>query len=222
MNSSFILESLQRRYATKIFDPNLKISKENWELLESALLLTPSGYGLQPWKFFIVQDQDVRKKLMSASLDQPQVQDCSHFVVFTSKTSVNEAYIDSHVSVVAQARNMPKESFVPYFQMMVDDLIRGPKSKYISEWAARQAYIALGTLVTTAAMLNIDTCPLEGIIPEQYDEILGLEGRGYRTLAACAVGYRNPSDKYASFAKARFDKFSIINNIDVKSEGIQL
>ena len=219
MNSSFILHALQRRYATKLFDPKMKISKDHWQLLESALSLTPSGYGLQPWKFFIIDDPEVRKKLRDASLDQSQVEESSHFVVFASKNSVDESYIASHVSVVARARNMPKESFGAYFQMMVDDLVNGPKSKYISEWAARQAYIALGTLVTTAAMLEIDTCPLEGIVPERYDEILGLKNTGYRTLAACAVGYRNPSDKYANFPKARFEKSNIINHIDVMSEG---
>jgi nitroreductase len=217
MSPSYVLQALQRRYATKVFDPRINISREHWDLLESALLLTPSGYGLQPWKFFIIHDPEVRKKLRGASLGQIQVEDCSHFVVFAARNSIDQSYIDSHISVVAKVRNMPKAFFGAYFQMMVGDLIDGPKSEYIGEWAARQAYIALGTLVTTAAMLKIDTCPLEGIIPEQYDEILELKDTGYRTLAACAVGYRDPSDKYADFPKARFEKNTIIRHINIMS-----
>jgi nitroreductase len=212
-NEPAIRQSQKRRYATKIFDPTVKISASEWEILESTLLLSPSGYGLQPWKFIVVQDPQVRQKLMSVSLNQSQVAECSHFVVIAAKTSIDEAYIDSHVSVVAKVRNLPKESFDPYYQMMVDDVIHGPKGQYFREWAARQAYIALGALVTTAALLQIDTCPMEGIIPEQYDEILNLNSTGYRTLACCALGYRSVTDKYANFGKARFEKSQIINYI---------
>jgi nitroreductase len=205
-----VLQSLRRRYATKIFDPTEKISDGDWEILESALILSPSGYGLQPWKFIVVQDPEIRRRLRSASLNQSQVVDASHFIVFTSKTSMDECYIDRHVSVVAKARNRPKESFTPYFQMMVDDVLTGPKSRYFSEWAARQAYLALGALVTTAALLRIDSCPLEGIVPQEYDEILHLKDSGFRTLAGCALGYHSLDDKYATFAKARFSKDELI------------
>jgi nitroreductase len=207
------LESLKRRYSVRQFDASRKITNEDWEILESALVLTPSGYGLQPWKFFVIQNPLVLKALTGVSLNQSQVEDCSHFVVFASKIVVDENYIGSYISRIAEVRQVPKESLDAYYQMMVDDLVTGPKSHFVSEWAARQAYIALGTLVTTAAMLNIGTCPMEGIVPEQYDEILNLKATGYRTLFACALGYGSLMDKYATLPKVRFDKAQVIHYV---------
>ena len=106
MNALEVQKSLTRRYATKMFNCEEKISERDWETLESALHLSPSGYGLQPWKFFIIQDRETRKKLTEVSLNQTQIMECSHFVVFASKTSIDEEYIDSHVLVVSKARQM--------------------------------------------------------------------------------------------------------------------
>jgi nitroreductase len=88
--------------------------------------------------------------------------------------------------------------------MLTGDLIEGPRSRIQQEWATRQAYISLGTFLTATAMLGIDSCPMEGIDPIKYDEILGLSQSGYRTVVAAAAGYRAAGDKYASMAKVRF------------------
>ena len=94
--------------------------------------------------------------------------------------------------------------------MMIGDLVNGPRSHVISEWAARQAYIALGNFMTAAAMIGVDTCPLEGLDPVKYDEILGLTGSGWKTVCACPAGYRDAEDKYATSKKVRFDAKDLI------------
>src|SRR5262249_43551258 len=110
-------------------------------------------------------------------------------------------------------RNLPKETFAGYQKIMMGDLVNGGRSREIPEWAARQVYIALGNLMTSAALLHIDTCPMEGIDPLKYDDILHLNGTPYRTVVACAVGYRSADDKYASAAKVRFDRTEVIQTV---------
>lgn len=212
MNNQLI-EKLNWRYAVKKFDNQKKISDSNWKTLEESLILTPSSYGLQPWKFLIVQDPQVRKRLTPESWNQTQVEDCSHFVVFAARTSVDEAYLDFFFEEMARIRQTPKESMAGYRKMISSDLQQGPRSKMIQEWATRQTYIALGNLMTCAALLGIDACPMEGINPPKYDEILGLMGTPYRTSVACAVGYRSPQDKYAEAKKVRFNREKLVQFI---------
>ncbi len=213
LSTSELLHQLQWRYAVKKFDSTRKISATNWQVLEDALVLTPSSYGLQPWQFLMVQNLGLRQKLKSASWNQAQVEDCSHFVVFAALQSLDEAYIDRFADYTASVRHVPVEKIQGYIQMMKGDLIKGPRSREIHEWATRQAYIALGNLMTSAAVLGIDTCPMEGIEPVKYDEILQLNTTPYRTVVACAVGYRHADDAYAKAAKVRFPKDQILRTL---------
>lgn len=212
MNNQLI-EQLQWRYAVKKFDNQKKISAHEWKTLEESLMLTPSSYGLQPWKFLVVQDAKVRKLLTPHSWNQSQVEDCSHFVVFAAKNSVDDAYLDFYFDEITRIRGVAKETTAGYRKMIASDLQQGPRSKIIPEWAIRQAYIALGNLMTCAAVLKIDTCPMEGISPPHYDEILGLKNTGYQTAVACAVGYRSAEDKYALAKKVRFSRERLIQTI---------
>ena len=93
---------------------------------------------------------------------------------------------------------------------MVGDLVTGPRSKIAHEWATRQAYIALGNLMTCAAVLGVDTCPMEGFVPGEYDRVLGLENSDYVTVVCCALGYRSANDKYAGLAKVRYPATDLI------------
>jgi nitroreductase len=210
MTNNNLIQALEWRYAVKQFDATKKIPAQTWETLEQALILTPSSYGLQPWKFLNVQDKGLREKLRAQSWGQSQVTDASHFVVFLGKTAVSEKDIDSFILKTAEVRGAPKEALKGYRDMMVGDLVQGPRSKIAPEWAARQAYIALGNLMTVAASLQVDSCPMEGLDPAQYDEILGLNNSGYRTLCALALGYRSSDDKYATAKKVRYSKEQLI------------
>lgn len=205
-----LIESLEWRYATKRFEASKKIDAKTWLQLEKALILTPSSYGLQPWKFIVVENQEIKDKLKACSWNQSQVSDCSHHVVFAIKEKLDEAHIDHYLKSMAEIRGIEVESLAGFKKMLIGDLINGPRSKVITEWAARQAYIALGNFMTAAAIIGIDTCPLEGIDPVKYDEILGLTGSGWKVVVACPAGYRASDDKYAQTKKVRFDSSDVI------------
>jgi len=120
--------------------------------------------------------------------------------------------VDRFVARVAEVRGVSVESLAGYRGYMVGDLVQSARHATIHEWAARQAYIAMGNLLTSAALLGIDACPFEGLEPEKYDEILELKGSGFATVAACPLGYRAADDKYASTPKVRFEAGDVIDH----------
>ena len=205
-----LIETLNWRYATKQFDPAKKIPAPVWEALEDALVLTPSSYGLQPWHFFVVTDAKLKAALRPYSWDQPQVTDCSHHVVFATRLDIDAAFVEKYLARIADVRGVAVESLGFYRDMMTSDILNGPRSKWVQEWAARQVYIALGNFMTAAALLGVDTCPMEGMDPTKYDEILGLPAKGFRAVVACPAGYRAAGDKYAGLPKVRFPKKDLI------------
>lgn len=205
-----LVSSLRWRYATKQFDPNRKIPADVWEALEESLILTPSSYGLQPWRFVVVTTQAIKEQLVTASWRQKQPADCSHHVVFAVSQDLSEGDIDGYIARIADVRQVTPESLAGFRKMLLGTIIQGMPAAARAEWAIRQAYIALGNLMTSAALLGVDTCPMEGIQPEKYDDILGLQGTGYTTCVACAVGYRAESDRYAGLAKVRYGNEQVI------------
>jgi nitroreductase len=209
-NPKQLLDALQWRYATKVFDATKKIPADVWGALEKALVLTPTSYGLQPYQFLIVQDAAKRAALLPNSWGQKQVVDCSHFVVFTARTEMTAADVDKLISRTVELRKLSAGALDAYRGMMLGDVVNGPRGKAAHEWAARQVYIALGNLMTCAAVLGVDACPMEGINPPEYDKILRLAGTGYQTVVACALGYRSAGDKYAGLAKIRYDAAELV------------
>jgi nitroreductase len=210
LSNTDLIAALNWRYAVKQFDPSRKISAADWSALEDALVLSPSSYGMQPWKFFVVDNADLRARLRPHSWNQSQITDASHLVVFGLPEKIDEASVDRFIARIAEVRGIETASIEFYRQMILKDVIHGPRSAWVREWAARQIYIALGNLMTSAAVLGIDTCPLEGLDPREYDAILGLPERGFNTVVACALGYRSADDKYASLPKVRFPKSDML------------
>lgn len=204
-----INEQLNWRYATKAFDPKKKISAADWAALEDALVLTPSSYGLQPWKFLVVADSAVRAQLMPHAWGQRQVVDASHFVVICARTSMDETYVDKYLQDMATKRGIPVKALDPLRGMILGSLQQMDYAA-TQEWAAKQCYIALGNFMTVAALAGIDTCPMEGFVPEKFDEILGLSARGLTSVVCCPAGYRSADDKYASMAKVRWDRSEVV------------
>ena len=202
-----LLEVLNWRYATKKFDPTKKIPADVWETLRQTLLLTPSSFGLQPWKFIEVVDPAIREKLVAASWNQRQVADADRMVVFAVPETLDEAHVDRYLAKTAAVQKVPVESLAGYRKMLVGTL------GYGVDWFAKQAYIALGNFMTSAALLGVDTCPMEGLEPKQYDEILGLTAMGYRTVFACPAGYRAVDDAHAKRPKVRFDEKDVFLKI---------
>lgn len=208
-----LVEALTWRYATKVFDPTRPIAAETWDTLEQSLILSPSSFGLQPYRFLVVRDQALRKQLLPHSWNQNQVVDCSHYVVFASRTSLTTEEIDRFIKLIANTRNIPADSLAGYRGMMVGALIDGPLKSAVNEWATRQVYIALGNLMTAAALLGVDACPMEGFAPAEYNRLLNLPAAGYSAVVCCALGYRAAADKYASLPKVRFPKDQLIQHI---------
>lgn len=207
-----LLEQLHWRYATKRFEPGRKIPPATWDTLEQALVLSPSSYGLQPWKFIVIQDAALREKLQTVSWNQTQVTECPHYVVFAVRRKMTEAQVDRFIARTAEVRGITVESIKFYRDMILGDVVHGPRGAVAQEWAARQAYIALGGLMTAAALLGVDACPMEGLNPLAYDDILGLANSEFATVMACALGYRSSADKYASLAKVRYPASEVIEH----------
>lgn len=208
-----LVAQLRWRYAVKKFDPARRIDAATWRALEETLVLTPSSYGIQPWRFVVVEDADVRAKLRPASWNQPQVTDASHYVVFAYRADLGEADVDRWVRRTAEVRGVPEETLAGFRRMLVGGIVRGMDTARRDHWAALQVYIALGSFMTAAALVGVDTCPMEGIEPAKYDEVLGLPAQGFRTVCACAAGYRAADDRAASLPKVRFPHDDVVRRM---------
>lgn len=204
-----LIASLKWRYATKVFDSSKTIPEDVWNALEDSLVLTPSSFGLQPWHFEIITDPELKKELLPHSWNQTQVTDCSHLVVFTAKLNTGNSEIADFLKRTAEVREVELDSLDGYGKMM-SGFMAQMDNEQLLQWAKLQTYIALGQLMTSAGVLGIDACPMEGISQPEYDRILNLTKKGYTTSVACALGYRSADDKYAELAKVRFDKKDLL------------
>ncbi|MEO6740246.1 MAG: NAD(P)H-dependent oxidoreductase [Chthoniobacteraceae bacterium] len=204
LNPDTLLAQLNWRCASKKFDATKKIAPELWAALEKALILTPSSFGLQPWKFIVITDAAVKQKLVPVSWNQTQPADCSHHVVFAARRAVAVKDVDHLIESTVAVRGGTVEALKGYRDIMVGFVDKAAKEGWAREWAIRQVYIALGNFMTSAALIGVDTCPMEGISAADYDKILGLEGSEFATVVACAAGYRAADDKYAAAIKVRY------------------
>jgi len=213
ISSELLLNQLQWRYATKGFDSTRQIPEGTWQTLERVLVLTPSSFGLQPWKFFVVSNKKLREQLLSASWGQRQVVDASCLVVFAIKNNLTPRDVDRYVARITEVRHLKAESLNDFRGMMMGFVSQAKDGFDINGWSARQAYIALGNFMTAAALLGVDTCPMEGFEPAKYDDILGLKKLGYSAVVLCAAGFRAADDQSASFPKVRFEKNEVVAEI---------
>ncbi len=206
-----LIQALNWRYATKHFDAAKKIPADVWAALEKTLVLTPTSYGLQPYKFFVVENPAKRTELFAHSWHQKQVVEASHFVVFTARTEMKEADVDKFIQRAVEVRKLPVDALNRYREVIVRDVVHGGRGTH--GWTTQQTYIALGNLMTAAALIGVDASPLEGIVPAEYDKILNLKNSGYATVVACALGYRSADDKYAGMAKIRYETNELVHYI---------
>lgn len=210
-----VLAGLRWRYATKKFDPARRLDAATLAALEEALLLSPSSFGLQPWKFLWVETPGLRQRLRAASWNQAQVTEAPHYLVLCRRAELSAADVDRWVSRLAQVRGVEPASLAGYRRTMVGG-VENPDSLPgggVSAYAARQVYLALGVLLATAAALRVDSCPLEGFDPAAYDAILGLDRQGWRATVACALGHRAADDHHAVQAKVRFEASEVVARV---------
>jgi nitroreductase len=202
--------ALRWRYATKQFDPQRSIPDDQWQVLLDSLVLAPSSFGLQPWKFIVVSDPALREMLKEISWGQAQVTEADRLVVLTARTDLDQADIERWIDFLAEHQDTPRDA-LNGLQKVLSGFVAGMDRESTHNWCVRQVYLALGQLMTTAAMLGVDACPLEGIDPAGYDRTLDLEGSGYATSVVCTLGYRDPADQYASKTKVRYPAEEIID-----------
>ncbi|MCB0736701.1 MAG: NAD(P)H-dependent oxidoreductase [Bacteroidetes bacterium] len=200
-----IINSLEWRYATKKFDPTKKIKADDFEQILKALSLSASSYGLQPYKFFVVENQELRQELVQHSWNQRQVADASHLLVMASRTAVDKDFVQDFNELFAKYRGIGKEQVANRTKFMVESIEkRSPEE--IANWCASQTYIALGNLLTVCADMRIDTCPMEGFSKAAYNKLLGLENTEYTSTLVCPIGYRSTDDQTQNARKVRRQK----------------
>jgi nitroreductase len=207
-----VLDKLNWRYATKVFDSSKKVSKEDLNILLDAARLSASSYGLQPYHFFVIEDGKVRSKLRKASWNQSQITDASYLLVLANKPTFDDSLVDNYIDNIIETRGVSKKDVEGYSQMMKDALLSLPDEQKKS-WTSDQTYIALGNLMTIAAEMEIDTCPMEGFDKAQYNKILGLNDKNLNASVVLAIGYRSADDATQNYPKVRYSKDQLITLI---------
>lgn len=197
-----IIDSLQWRYATKNFDPNSYVSADKLETIKQAFNLTATSYGLQPIKLIVIKDKELQKDLVQYSMNQKQVAQASHVLVFCTINTIDEAYIEEYFKCVKTLRNTPDAILDPFKNYLINDFENKTKDEIIN-WSIKQAYLAMGNLLTVCAVEKIDACPMEGFNPKAYDRVLNLKDHGLSSVLVMPIGYRSEDDMFAGLKKVR-------------------
>ncbi len=212
MTPNDLLAALRWRYAVKKFDAGLPIAEPTWAALEESLVLSSSSFGLQPWKFFVIDSPELRKQLLPHSWGQSQIVEAAKLVVFALKNGVGPADAERLIARTAEVRGVPAASLEGYKKVMVGTL-QSKQPHEIDTWMTNQVYIALGHFLTAAAVLGIDACPMEGFVPAKYNEVLGLTAKGYHAVVVAGAGHRAADDKYAAVPKVRFPAAEVVERL---------
>lgn len=190
------------RYATKKFDAAKKITTEDLNTLKEAIRLSSSSYGLQPYKVIIVENPELRAKIQPSAWGQSQIVEASHLIVFANETNIGDSAINSYLKNISEIRNTPIEALNGYGDFMKSKILSLPEdAKNI--WTAKQTYLALGNLLNAAAELKIDASPMEGFVPDEVNEILGLDKLGLNATLIATLGYRHDEDTTQHYKKVR-------------------
>lgn len=206
---SQVLDALKWRYAVKKFDNKRVLPLPKIEILKEAFNLTATSFGLQPVKLIILRDKQLQEDLVPYSMNQQQVADCSHLLIFCVERTIDSAYINTYFNRVKEVRTTPDEVLEPFQKYLLDHFKNESQSE-IALWAAKQAYLTMGNLLTVCALENIDACPMEGFSPEGYNKKLGLTDKGLQAVLVMPIGYRDQEDMFSDFKKVRKE---LINSI---------
>jgi len=189
-----IINSLSWRYAVKRMNGN-KVSQDKLDTLLDAITLSASGFGLQPYQIFMVEDADLKAKIQPIAYGQPQIVESSHLLIFAAWNEVTEAQIDAYMNLIAETRGMSL-SDLGDFKGAIAGSMKYKSKEQQAEWADRQVYLAMGTALAAAGELQLDTTPMEGFIPAKLDELLGLEAKGLHSVLMLAIGERDEATDY--------------------------
>lgn len=212
MDNKQFLDNLMWRYATKKFDSSKKLSSDQLSLIEESLRLAPSSYGIQPWKFYLIEDITMRERIKEAAYGQSQITDASNIFVLASKIGLSDKDIEVFIKEISETRGVAESDLDEHKNTLLG-FISGKSQEWLDNWSARQLYIALGFGLMSAAQNNIDACPMEGFDPDKVSELIGAKQDGYQVKSIMALGFRSPDDSYASLKKVRFSKEKVIKII---------
>ena len=206
-----LIASLQWRYATKKMTGD-KVSTEKLDAILNATQLSASSYGLQPYTILVIDNDQVKKQLSPAAYNQPQILQSSHLLVFCAWADISEAQVTDYIKNIAITRNIDEETLAG-LKASILATVNNLSVEQKQVWAAKQAYIALGTTLIAAAVEEVDATPMEGFNAAQFDEILGLKGKGLKSVVICALGYRSADDVLATLPKVRREKGLLFESI---------
>jgi nitroreductase len=203
-----LIESLQWRYATKKMNGD-KIPQDKLDRILEATRLAPSSYGLTPYQVIVVEDQELKEKLVGACYGQTQLRDSSAVLVFAVWDTIDEDEVENYINTIADQRNIPVNVLDDLKGMMVGTITNmTEEQKQI--WAQKQTYIGLGFSLVASAIEGVDSTPMEGFVPSQVDEILELKELGLKSTLVLPLGYRDTeNDSLSKMKKVRRDKFFI-------------
>lgn len=196
------LKALNWRYAVKKFQIDKVVPQEKLNIITKAFNLTPTSYGLQPLKLAVVCNPKLKEKLYEKSMHQEQVRTASHILVICIENNVDTAFIEDNFELQKEIRQTADETLAPFRNFLLEFFADKTKEEK-DIWAINQAYLALGNLLTVCAKEGVDACPMEGFLPEAYDELLGLKEKSLKPILVMPIGYRAEEDKFAAFEKVR-------------------
>ncbi len=205
-----ILKALNWRYAVKIFDPSKPVSEEDFHTILESARLAPSAFGIEPWKFLVVENPEIRAKLRAVGYDQTKITDAPKLVVVTYRTDMPKHGADELIKRAAVQQGVSEESLDGLRKSVEGAMSRGEEPVRI--WAKAQAYIPLGMMVETAALLGVDAGPMEGFDSAGVDEILGLKEKNLASTSMIAFGYRgdDPAALRPKVRRTQHDAFEYI------------
>ncbi|QQV02181.1 MULTISPECIES: NAD(P)H-dependent oxidoreductase [Chryseobacterium] len=196
------LEALSRRYSVKKFNPDIKVPESILlNILESGKL-SASSQGLQPYKIFVIQSNDMLQKLIPAFYNPSQIKTCSHLIVIVSKKVIEDQYINGYFNHISEVRNIDLEQLTS-FKNNINQHINQQTENQLLNWAEKQSYIVLANLMYAAALESVDTCPMEGFRQEVLEEILEIDSGIEKVTVTLAIGYRSQEDHFQHMKKVR-------------------
>ncbi len=207
-----IINNLTWRYATKKMNGE-KLSQEKLDAILDATNLSASSYGLQPYTVLVVSNEEIKQQLQAAAYGQVQVGTSSQILVFCVPQKLTEADVKHFISNVSATRNIPVDALAGYEGMMLGT-VKSLTEEQHQEWAAKQAYIALGTALVAAAEQEVDACPMEGFDRGKFDEILNLSEKGLKSVVILPLGYRAEDDVTSHYKKVRKPKNELFHFVD--------
>jgi nitroreductase len=204
-----ITDALNWRYATQVFDTTKPVAEADLHTILESARLSPSSFGLEPWKFIVVENTELRAQLKKVSYEQQKVTDAPVLVVIAYRTDTKEKIASERIERTAKVQNIPTESLAPFKQMIDGAVAMRSAAGDLDAWMRAQSYIPLGIMIETAALLGVDSGPMEGFAPDEVDAILGLKAKNLHATSMLALGYRGKDDA-AGRTKVRRDFVDVV------------